>query len=70
MTEQELKAIRELVYAAGEVAYALMVNPNKASRLIAGEATDPESELARLQRALQVVGPLVFDAYATNRETI
>lgn len=63
MTDLELKAMRELVYVANEVADAMASHPDAKARDIAGDANDPDEYLARLIRAIQIAGPLVHPAW-------
>jgi hypothetical protein len=63
MTDAEAIATRELVYIAKEIAQALADNPTKPARMIAGDADNPDDELARLFRAINTVGKLVFPAW-------
>ena len=43
----------ELTYIANEIAFAMAAHPDKTAQEIAGSIDDPDSELARLSRALQ-----------------
>jgi hypothetical protein len=63
MTDEELKAMRELVYISKQIAECMALHPEMTAREIAGDASNPEEELARLLRAIDAVGPLVFPAW-------
>ena len=52
------EAFRELAYIAGEIALCMAWHPDLTAREIAGVATDPDSELARLIRAVKKCRPV------------
>jgi len=41
----------------------MAVNPDRTARQIAGDINDPEEELARLARAIDAAGKLVYPAW-------
>jgi hypothetical protein len=63
MTDQELNAVRELVYIASEIATCMTSLPDHTASQIAGYSDDSDSELARLIRAINAAGPLVYPAW-------
>jgi hypothetical protein len=60
MNAQELHAVRELVYIAKEIAFAMATNPYTAVNRVAGSAFNKDDDLARLFRAIDATGPLVY----------
>lgn len=63
MTDAEAKAFRELVYIAREIACCMAAQPDLTALQIAGSIGDSDSELARLSRAIDAAGRMVFSAW-------
>jgi hypothetical protein len=63
MTDEELKAVCELVYISRQIATTMAGCPDLTALEIAGAADDPDEALHRLLRAIDTVGRLAFPAW-------
>jgi hypothetical protein len=63
MTNEEIKAVRELVYVSKQIATTMAACPDLTALEIAGAADDPDEALHRLFRAIAIAGLLAFPAW-------